>query len=367
MAPKAVIRRPARAPASLITAAAVKIKEKAKEAKRRQDLYQSRSSSLLPSQGGISLLEKICALESVEDDYYKRAGIFQEWLVDNQLAPRNAREVAMCLLEILDHLFLDGAGHPDGSKLLSAVLHIYPELREATVEEKRVRRALSGWQKRAPAETRVGIPDEVVYAQIGMLLSEGMVLQALCLGMQLNTYFRPGENFVIRVKDVIRPTANKPEVGLVLAPSETMSITKTGKSDESVQINGHKAEWISKGLLELCTGRPGHEQLFPFLQEEFTTSFHRSLHLLSLGSYHFSPYSVRHAGPSNDFLHHRRDLADIKNRGRWKSDSSVRRYTKATKLQQLAQEINPRVTNYGTAVMANIDEIMAGRAELPIY
>ena len=313
MAPKAVIRRPARAPASLITAAAAKTKEKSKEAKRLQDLYQSRRGSPVPSQGAISLLEQICALESVEDDYYKRAGIFQELLVDNQLAPSCAREVATRLLEL------------------------------------------------------VGIPDEVVYAQIGMLLSEGMVLQALCLGMQLNTYFRPGENFVIRVKDVIRPTANKPEVGLVLAPSETKSITKTGKSDESVQINGHKAEWISKGLLELCMGRPGDEQLFPFLQEEYTTNFHKSLAMLSLGSYHFSPYSVRHARPSNDFLHHRRDLADIKNRGRWKSDSSVRRYTKATKLQQLAQEIDLRVTNYGNAVMANIDEIMAGRAELPIY
>ena len=211
------------------------------------------------------------------------------------------------------------------------------------------------------------MPDEVVYAQIGMLLSQGLILQALCLGMQLNTYFRPGENFVLRVKDVIKPTANKPEVGLVLAPSETKSLTKTGESDESVQINGYKAEWISKGLVELCEGRPGNDQLFPFLQEEYNGSFQKALGMLSLGGYHFSPYSVRHAGPSNDYLHHRRDLTEIKRRGRWKSDSSLRRYTKATKLQQLAQEIDPRVINYGNAVMANIDEIMAGRAELPIY
>ena len=85
--------------------------------------------------------------------------------------------------------------------------------------------------------------------------------------------------------------------------------------------------------------------------------------MLSLWGYLFTPHSVRRAGLSNDFRHHRRDLAKIKNRGR----GCVHRYMKATKLQLLAQEIDLRVTQYGNAVIANIDEIMAGQTDLPIY
>ena len=40
------------------------------------------------------------------------------------------------------------------------------------------------------------------------------------------------------------------------------------------------------------------------------------------------PYSFRHGGASHDALNHVRTPEQIKLRGRWKSDSSLQRYTK---------------------------------------
>ena len=47
------------------------------------------------------------------------------------------------------------------------------------------------------------------------------------------------------------------------------------------------------------------------------------------------PYQMAHGGASTDALHGTRSLVDIKTRGRWALDSSVRRYEKhARHLQQ---------------------------------
>ena len=48
-------------------------------------------------------------------------------------------------------------------------------------------------------------------------------------------------------------------------------------------------------------------------------------------------HTLRHSGPSDDYLRHVRDLACIKRRGRWMMDASVKRYEKAAR--SLAQTV----------------------------
>eukprot|EP00972_Heterocapsa_arctica_P048005 7080248-Heterocapsa_arctica.AAC.1 len=50
---------------------------------------------------------------------------------------------------------------------------------------------------------------------------------------------------------------------------------------------------------------------------------------------HRAVYSFRHGGASHDALNHVRTLEQIKQRGRWKSDKSLARYTKPARAQQL--------------------------------
>ena len=56
-------------------------------------------------------------------------------------------------------------------------------------------------------------------------------------------------------------------------------------------------------------------------------------------------YSMRHAGPSNDVADRLRQFRDVKKRGRWAADSSVRRYEKAVfplRMMLLQDEMNLR-------------------------
>ena len=50
-------------------------------------------------------------------------------------------------------------------------------------------------------------------------------------------------------------------------------------------------------------------------------------------------YSLRHGGASDDFLTRRRTLPEIKHRGRWLADSSVRRYTKSARALKELEKI----------------------------
>ena len=54
-----------------------------------------------------------------------------------------------------------------------------------------------------------------------------------------------------------------------------------------------------------------------------------------------SPYQCRHGGPSRDRLVKLRTLAEIKKRGRWDTDSSVRIYEKAGRIQQTLRGVPP--------------------------
>ena len=49
---------------------------------------------------------------------------------------------------------------------------------------------------------------------------------------------------------------------------------------------------------------------------------------VGLGKFDFTPHSVRHSGPSADFLSKTRNAAEIQARGRWRAAKSIQRYLK---------------------------------------
>ena len=62
--------------------------------------------------------------------------------------------------------------------------------------------------------------------------------------------------------------------------------------------------------------------------KELTRFLRDALDALQMDHMGVELYSLRHGGASDDFLTKRRTLPEIKHRGRWRADSSVRRYTK---------------------------------------
>ena len=55
------------------------------------------------------------------------------------------------------------------------------------------------------------------------------------------------------------------------------------------------------------------------------------------------PHQLRHAGPSFDFATKQLPLADIKLRGRWEADSTVRRYQKAGRIDEQVNDLDTLV------------------------
>ena len=97
------------------------------------------------------------------------------------------------------------------------------------------------------------------------------------------------------------------------------------------------------------------------IEAEYSRKFHRAATLAGTDVLHPVPYSARHAGASHDFLEGSRTLSEVKGRGRWRSDASVQRYTKATRAQQQAAKLSEQTVAYGMWVRQNLNGLLRGR------
>ena len=68
---------------------------------------------------------------------------------------------------------------------------------------------------------------------------------------------------------------------------------------------------------------------------------------LGLGRLRPCLYGLRHGGASEDLLTKARTVLDVKTRGRWSSDSSLKRYGKQTRLLSELQKVPQEVLHYG--------------------
>ncbi len=72
------------------------------------------------------------------------------------------------------------------------------------------------------------------------------------------------------------------------------------------------------------------------------------------------PYVLRHSGPSDDHLTGTRTLDEIKKRGRWAADSSVRRYTKGARTLSQMQTWPAAVKEYMRRAHQDIGNVLLG-------
>ena len=82
--------------------------------------------------------------------------------------------------------------------------------------------------------------------------------------------------------------------------------------------------------------------------EELLTEATKALGLTSLG---LTPHTARHGGPSHDAYFELLDLKAIAMRGRWKTLSSVRRYSKKGKLQRQVNKIPKDMAKRAAALL----------------
>ena len=128
---------------------------------------------------------------------------------------------------------------------------------------------------------------------------------------------------------------------------------KTGITDESVALD--QAAWWP--LWEaLKTARPAGKTLWDFEVSEVRDAFNQAAEQLGLDAQP-SLYVLRHSAASDDLLASRRTLPEVKDRGRWITDQSLRRYAKRTKLQQQVNSLADEVMQFGQLVDSNLVQL----------
>ena len=117
--------------------------------------------------------------------------------------------------------------------------------------------------------------------------------------------------------------------------------------------------WLGSSL-EALQRRRKSGPLWSFESALLTTAVWQAALMANVGELEPQLYSLRHGGASHDALAHRRPLAAIKRRGRWKADSSVKHYEKAAAAHREAHRLPDDAREYAAKVEAHLSEIMLG-------
>ena len=281
-------------------------------------------------------------------------------MVRHDIAPLDPRALLIAMLEFLDCMFLDGCSHSDGSKLLASVEHLVPTVKEEAYMIQRVKRALRGWDKRAPAASRLPPPVWLVMAFIGDLIYLGCWNRAQCVLTHFLTYLRPGELIDLDFGQLIAPHESSlggPYWAILLHPVGGVG-SKVGEHDESLILDTPGYEFIGNHLQRLKDRRP--ILLWEWNLAEYNAALDNFSKAAKVEAFNLVPYSMRHAGASHDVLAKVRSIAEVKLRGRWRSDSSLQRYSKPAQSQQMAHELPPEVAAFGKLTQESLDKWLSG-------
>ena len=140
---------------------------------------------------------------------------------------------------------------------------------------------------------------------------------------------------------------------------------KTGITEGNVLID--MDDWLLPARQALRVTRPLEAPLGSFSLDEVREMFARAVERLEAGKVQAHLYGLRHGGASHDLLTRRRTLLEVKFRGRWSSDTSLKRYAKATRLQKEMEKLPPQCVALGNTVERNFARMITARARgLPL-
>ena len=236
------------------------------------------------------------------------------------------KEVDLILADFLDVMFLGNHSAAEGEKVVAATEFFNLHLKGTLFHCKR---ALRGWRKEKPAQSRLPLPRMIAAGMAMILCAWGKRLMSLRLMVDHDTYLRPGESIDLKGRDIVPPVRNGGKqyrwFAIVVRDSQDHKPDKTGVFDKSVPLNSVGREYLGQLLWERVLVLNGKdEKVYPFDAAEFRKNFQEAGQLLGFKNLH--PYQSRHGGASEDLNSGERDHLAVKVRGRSHTDQSVRRY-----------------------------------------
>ena len=255
-----------------------------------------------------------------------------------------------------------------GSKCLAAVKFFLPTFsRLGSDHLPRAHRAVNSWTKLRPGQQRLPVPLVVLHAILGFLLHRGDTVIALMLLFQFRTYIRPGQCDLLKVKQLIPPAIHAGKAyrhwAINLSPIEDCRPGKTGQFDETI-LYDTETPWIHQFFATLTSNRDPESLLWPIPGPTVIIALQDACRALQLEPLAVCRYSLRHGGASEDILSQQRSLLEVKRRGGWRTDSSLKRYGKEALIQSELRKVHPHVIQFGKLVGANLEHLFFGHVQI---
>ena len=209
-----------------------------------------------------------------------------------------------------------------------------------------------------PPMTRLPLPRAAAGAIAGLMIAGGFHEIALFVLLAFVGYLRPGECMRLTPSSVVRPVAGGAahfmQWGLIVADIEDGVLSKVGVFDEAVSLD--MDPWLLGPLSALVSSRTSGQCLWRYPYETIRDEFAKACARLGLQKLEPHIYALRHGGASFDLFAKRRTLEQVKSRGRWRSDASLRRYGKSTRMQQVEGQLDPSVVKFGNHIINNLEQ-----------
>ena len=329
-----------------------------------------RSIRRLPVQeenvGKRARMNQLTALEArsvsveVQHQYRTYFEKFKDFCTVNAIVwPPSNEDADALMADYLDCLFLEGKTASEGEKTVAAL-----EFHELKFKHHmpRSRRALKGWRKAVPPQSRLPLPRLAMFGIAMQMLANNLKAMALMTIISFDLYLRPGEALDIRKRNVVPPVKSAGKqfqwVTVVIRDQEGQRPDKVGVFDNSLALNNKHTMWIGRFLLEHVKTLKKDSFIFSFSMDEYRKQFVKFGAALGLGTVH--PYQLRHGGATEDLTSGRLDHNGVKARGRWRTDQSVRRYAKSGRVQQLLSQMSAHQIQFCKWAETNMPKVFAG-------
>jgi len=295
--------------------------------------------------------------------YRARLAEFQQWVLEkNRLLESDTADGLMC--EYFAEKYLAGKGPAMGRYLRSAWILLKTKGSEKCNLLPESRKALAGWEKRAPGQVRDGLPEAALGLLTRWMLDNRRKESAYVLVLQYDGYLRPSEALNLIKVNIVPP---QPQAGqlysgewsIVLGDSEQEKTTKTGLKDVGIRVGVGNRRWVRDHLKRLYDrARQPQDRLFRVSLQQYEKDFKQGCQELGLNALKGCPHAVRHSGPSEDRLHNRLTLQEVQQRGHWKSHSSVVRYEKHSRILRQLSKMTGDQQRVGTKAWATMSSLL---------
>ena len=346
--------------------------ELAERKKARLALHETERRALQTSCR--SFLEQGSVSRPVQQQYKAALDRFvkDQKIRDLYALARTPKVLDQKLKDHLDELYFEGELSGVGSTLTAAIKWKFPQFgRQGGQQLPCAARALLGFNKLSPAASRLPIPATVVFGLAMVMCSIGFPAAALGSLLAFHLYLRPSEMLRMRWRHWSPPCgAGRGGTNgwcLTLHPREDGVQSKADEYDENISIDpdGHLSflNQVMAVMHEAATrqGRLDDLVVSDLGNLSFLAVFKMAGERLGLAKPPVA-HQLRHAGPSYDLAQRIRKLPEVKARGRWSADSSVRRYGKQNRINEQIAALSPAVRAFCDAAWTNIGDVLLKRS-----